>query len=214
MFNAVGLDEGEEDEEEVDGELPDELEQEEVEYEMPSEEEAEGEEREDVFDVPEYEQAGIAIEQPNIPSAEEREKEHQHNIAAFMELLRSREVDPFRPWSLIAQELQNEPEFIAISSPKERESLFAAISPELAERIRSARHRGTIEAQQQWSALLASLTDAAKLPATWTEFSKHLRRTNPTLLKLLDTKAMEKQYRAHVQDLKNRAVTYNIKRNK
>lgn len=197
----------------------DEEEEEEVEYELPSEDEfGQCIYEEPESDAPPEEEIQPDTHQEITPittvSAEERETEHQRHVQAFMELLKAREVDPFRPWSQIAQELENEPPFKAITSAKEREALFAAISPELAERIRAQRQRGTIKAQETWSSLLASLTDASKLPATWTEFSKRLRRTHPALLKTLDTKLMEKQYRAHIQELKDRAVTYNIKVNK
>lgn len=202
MLQAIGTEEADETDE--------------IEYEVPVEEEIATEEDEDFeYEIPVEEEVEATEPIPiNKATAEEREAEHQRSVQAFMELLKAREVDPFRSWSQIAQELENEPAFQAITSGKEREALFAAISPELAERIRSLRQRGTVEALETWTSLLSSLTDASKLPATWTEFSKRLRRTHPSLLKVLDTKLMEKQYRTHIQVLKDRAVTYNIKVNK
>lgn len=127
--------------------------------------------------------------------------------------MRGRNIDPFRPWSETSKELEAEPDFHAIASAKERESLFAVLCPELAERVRLERQQKLQEAQDAWKDLLGTMTDAKKLPATWTEYSRHLKKT-ALWYKLLDAKEMEVQYRAKLKELRERAITYNVRSNK
>jgi hypothetical protein len=91
--------------------------------------------------------------------------------------------------------------------------LFAVLCPELAERVRSVRQQKLQEAQDAWKGLLGTMTDAKKLPATWTEYSRQLKKTAPWF-KLLDAKVMEVQYRAKLKELREQAITYNVRSNK
>lgn len=183
-------------------------EEEQVEFEFEEEETVEYE-----FDLDDNEQT---IEQPIKivqVSPEEAAAQHQEKITAFMNLLRSRNIDPFKPWAETSKELEGEPDFQAVTSAKEREALFAVLCPELADRVRSQRQNKLKEAQDAWKNLLASMTDVKKLPTTWTEYSRHLKKSAPWY-KTLDAKEMEVQYRAKLQELRDAAVTYNVRSNK
>lgn len=185
--------------------------EEQVEFEFGEEETVEYE-----YDLEEEQGTG---EQPSVASVkahispEEAAAQQKARVTAFMTLLRSRNIDPFKPWSETSKELENEPEFQAITSAREREALFAALCPELAERVRSERQQRLQEAQEAWKNLLATMTDVKKLPATWTEYSRSLKKSAPWY-KLLDAKEMEVQYRAKLKELRDLAVTYNVRRNK
>lgn len=135
---------------------------------------------------------------------------HTAAVAAFTAMLRERAIDPFQPWDRIAEGLRDEPAFATVGSAKERAALFAALCPELVEGARAGRQARLKEAQEAWAAKLASLTDAARLPATWTEFSRTLKRTAPWF-KLLEPKTMEREYRARLQELRTRAIVYNVR---
>lgn len=204
MMADQGDSQAEEDEyecEDMDGDLNDDEGSEEIEYDL----EEEMEEKDDEIQV-----ETETIKQSVDPSV--REEEHQRRITAFIGLLMEKSVDPFRPWSLISQELSMESAFQAITSPKERESIFAAVSPELAERARGDKQQKLAEAKRAWQELLNAMTDIGKLPQTWTEYSRQLKRS-VDWFKLLDHREMEKQYRAKLKDLRDRAITYNIRSN-
>lgn len=142
----------------------------------------------------------------------ETEEEKKAKALEFTNMLLDKCIDPFRPWVQIIEELKAEPAFLAVASAKDREALFLLASPELAERTRQNRRGHLEKAKEEWAATLAAMTDLAKLPPTWTEYSRQLRKAAPWF-RLLDAREMEKQYRVKLKHLKDVAVTYNVKSN-
>lgn len=164
----------------------------------------------ETFESEEILSQGPSHEAPHIETISE--EEHQRRIANFIALLKNKRVDPFKPWDKISEDLQHEPDFQAIASAKERANLFAMISPELVEVIRSERSSSLDQAKESWRSLLESMDDLSKIPSTWTEYSRQLKKTAPWF-KLLDSRSMEKDYRARINTLRQQNIRYNVKTN-
>lgn len=143
-------------------------------------------------------------------SKEPRMDPEAHRIAveAFGVMLREREdLDPFQSWEMLKQHLSKDPRFQAIPTDRERKSIFDSICPELAERARKAREGQQAAAKATWKEILRTLM-LANTPATWTEFSRRVKKE--PWYRHLDPKAMEKEYRARLIELRDRSIVYQI----
>lgn len=139
---------------------------------------------------------------PPDPEAQQRAAEAFKQI--FLDL---EDLDPFASWDSIRERAAADPRFQAIPTERERKALFESLCPVLAERARKIRERRKLEAEQQWDEILGQLT-LARAPATWTEFSRSIKKQ--AFYRLLDTKAMERQYRERVAHLRSRSTVYQI----
>lgn len=143
---------------------------------------------------------------------EERQKrgaaEQLEAAARFEEMLREKStLNPFQDWATIRTTLAGDARFEGVRSEKARIAIFDRMCPELAERARSMRRQQVAAAEAAWAACLADLRWATA-PATWTEFSRTVRK-HPWF-RHLDGKRMEKEYRAHLASLRDRSIVYQI----
>lgn len=139
---------------------------------------------------------------PPDPEVQQRAAEAFKQI--FLDL---NDLDPFASWDSIRERASADPRFQAIPTERERKALFESLCPVLAERARRNREARKLEAEQQWDEILGQLT-LARAPATWTEFSRSIKKQD--FYRLLDTKVMERQYRDRVAHLRSRSTVYQI----
>lgn len=132
----------------------------------------------------------------------------QRAIEAFKQIfLDLEDLDPFASWDSIRERAAADLRFQGIPTERERKALFESLCPVLAERARKIREARKLEAEQQWDEILSQLT-LARAPATWTEFSRGIKKQ--PFYRLLDPKIMERQYRDRVAHLRARSTVYQI----
>lgn len=196
LAQEEGEEEEEEEEDNVEGqdeETTNDLEQEPINY---------SDEEDYIVEEDDYNQK-VEIKRPRMAP-----EEHSIAVEKFKEMLLEREdLDPFKAWESISTQLSGDPRFQAIATDKERRSLFESLCPELAGRARIAREKLQSQAEEEWKDTLERLT-LAHAPATWTEYSRRIRKE--TWYKLLNPKKMEKEYRARLSELRTRSMVYQI----
>jgi hypothetical protein len=171
---------------------------EEEEEEQNEEEEKDGGETEPVY-------------QPPTSLREPRQDPEGHRVAveSFRQFLLSSQLDPFQSWDNIKQTLSADPSYHGIRTERERKLIFDSVCPILVERFRKIRDAKREKAEQQWQETLCALT-LVKAPITWTEYNRQIRKES--FYQLLNPKAMEKQYRVRLAELRSQSTVYQIPR--
>lgn len=111
----------------------------------------------------------------------------------FKTLLVDRDVDPFAPWPDICAQLTGEPAFVAVTTERRRQELFASLCPMLIEKRRALRTVKLQEAQAWWQ----TVVQTARRGQSWIDFSRKLRLDRR--FSLLNAKECERDFKRHAK---------------
>lgn len=152
--------------------------------------------------------SSVVAERMSAAGTKRDPEEHQLAVENFRQLLLDREdLDPFQAWERLSSSLAADSRFQAIRSERERRTIFESICPQLAERARKKREAQHLQATEAWKGILERLT-LAHAPATWTEFSRHVKKE--PWFRLLNPKTLEREYRTRLAELRTRSAVYQI----